>query len=159
MTLLVATPLVNLGCGNYPLPGWTNVDAYTDADIQGDLFELDFAEVKQVRMTHLLEHLPWRRAQEALQRVHSWMAADGVLFVETPDMEAIMLRGVVHPLWFKYVYGDQSHEGEYHRSGWTSEMLWEMLKASGWTPRRVRTFESDHKGREGMPCVEAVAVA
>lgn len=142
------------------MPGWTNVDAYTDADIQGDLFELEFAEVLEVRMSHLLEHLSWRRTQEALERIRGWMVpGDGTLLVEVPDMEAIMARGTVHRLWFKYVYGDQSHGGEYHLSGWTELMLREALHATGWHVVGSRRFESDHKGREGMPCIEAVATA
>ena len=110
---------LNLGSGQYSAAGWTNVDAFCDADVHGDIRELTFEGVTAVRMSHVLEHVPWRETHALLERVRSWMAPSGMIVVEVPDMEAIMALGTHHPLWFKYVYGDQSHLGEYHLAGFT----------------------------------------
>jgi predicted SAM-dependent methyltransferase len=148
---------LNLGSGQYLKPGWVNVDAFCDADVEGDIRLMDFENVAAVRMSHLLEHISWRETVPVLERIRSWMAPGGVLTVEVPDMDAIMGRGTVHPLWFKYVYGDQSHGGEYHLAGFTANMLKDQLHEAGWSWVVVRRFESTHKGREGMPCLEAMA--
>lgn len=150
---------LNLGSGQYLMPGWVNVDAFCDADIQGDIQLLDFQDITAVRMSHLLEHISWRQTGPVLDRIRSWMSPGGVLTVEVPDMDAIMARGTAHPLWFKYVFGDQSHDGEYHLAGFTAAMLKDALEQAGWADVAVRRFESHHKGREGMPCLEAVGRA
>lgn len=150
---------LNLGCGAYPLPGYVNIDEHTDCDVRGDVRELEFSDCSEVRMSHLLEHISWRETQPVLSRIRSWMAPKGFLVVEVPDMDAILGRGTVHPLWFKYVYGDQSHLGEYHLAGFTESSLTNSLYEAGWSEVSVRVFESDHRGREGMPCLEATAWA
>jgi predicted SAM-dependent methyltransferase len=150
---------LNLGSGQYPLKGWVNIDAYVNADVEGDIRSLDYRDVTAVNMSHVLEHIPWRDVPPLLERIHGWMIPAGVLTIEVPDMEAITALGTVHPLWFKYVYGDQSHPGEFHLSGWTAVQLRVVLADAGWREVRVRRFESGHKGREGMPCLEAMALA
>lgn len=150
---------LNLGSGNYPLAGWTNVDAYCDADVQGDIRELDFDDVEEVNMSHLLEHLSWRETVSVLRRIRTWMRPGGKLVIEVPDMDRITALGTKHPLWFKYVYGDQSHDGEYHLAGFTARMLVENLRITGWRLHWISQFASTHKGRETMPCLLVAAVA
>src|SRR5215471_15260551 len=153
--VVLAPERLNLGCGKFPLEGWTNVDSHCPAEFQGDFREMTFTEVHEVRMSHVLEHISWRETVPVLQQIRSWMIPDGKLRLEVPDIAAILARGTVHPLWFKYVYGDQSHEGEFHRSGFTRDSLAAALTEAGWDFVAVWAFESQHKGREGMPCLEA----
>jgi predicted SAM-dependent methyltransferase len=150
---------VNLGSGAYPLRKWTNVDRYCDADIRGDLRELQFKNLEAVNMSHVLEHLSWRETLPILERVRSWMRSGAELTIEVPDMTRIMALGTVHPLWFKFVYGDQSHLGEFHLSGFTQAMLHEKLEEAGFSLVTVTREISDHKGREGMPILVAKAMA
>lgn len=153
---------LNLGSGQYPLDGWVNVDAFCEAaDLRVNIIRADFSayEITAVRMSHVLEHISWRETVPLLERIRSWMVPGGVLTVEVPNMGRIMALGTKHPLWFKYVYGDQSHPGEYHLAGFTKSMLIDALENAGWQEVMVRRFESGHKGREGMPCLEAVAKA
>ena len=150
---------LNLGCGMYPLEGWTNVDAHCPAEIQGDVRELAFEDVDEVNMSHLLEHLSWRETTPVLKRVRSWMNPSGKLTIEVPDMDAIMALGTEHLLWFKYVYGDQSHDGELHLAGFTGWRLADLLQGAGWRLGAIVRFRSEHKGRESMPCLLALAYA
>jgi hypothetical protein len=154
-----STLRLNLGSGRYARPGWTNVDIRCPADIQADFRDLDFAGVETVRLSHLLEHISWRATVDVLAQLHGWLRGGGTVEVEVPDMDAILALGTQHPLWFKYVYGDQSHSGEYHLAGVTAGSLAVALKAAGFTRVRVRQFCSTHPGRDGMPCLEAVACA
>ena len=150
---------VNLGSGYYPLHGWTNVDLHCPADIRADFRDLAFRDLDAVRMSHLLEHVSWRETVDVLTRVRDWLRPGGTITVEVPDMEAILKLGTQHPLWFKYVYGDQSHDGEYHLAGFTAQMLAHCLKAAGFHQVHVERFTSTHKGRDGMPCLAAEALA
>lgn len=151
---------LNLGSGAYPLEGYTNVDAFTEADIQGDIMALDFEDIEEVNLSHVLEHISWRQTVQVLEHIRGWMVPGGRISAEVPDMERILRRGTIHPLWFKYVFGDQSHEGEYHRAGFTATMLWQALYRAGWqVSPTVTAFESTHKGREGMPCLKVTARA
>jgi len=156
---MIATETVrlNLGSGRYPLDDWTNVDLHCDADILADFRNLAFDDVETIRMSHLLEHISWRETDDVLRQVRGWLRVGGVLQVEVPDMDAILKLGTVHPLWHKYVYGDQSHEGEYHRAGFTRLTLQAALVSAGFQHVEVKRFISDHPGREGMPVLQAVA--
>lgn len=151
---------VNLGCGDFPLEGWVNVDAYNSAaDVQADMREVEFEGVEEVLMEHSLEHLPWADALPLLNRIYGWLAPGGVLRIEVPDMAEIMRRGASDPFWVPYIYGAQKpHEGEFHRSGFTDSALDYLLREAGFSEVGTRTFLSEHPWRTGMPCLAAVAV-
>jgi len=150
---------VNLGSGRFPLEGWTNVDRYTDADVQADFRTLQYSGVERVRMSHLLEHLGWRETPAALEHVRGWLQPRGRLELEVPDSDLVLAAGTRHPGWVKYVYGDQSHPGEYHQAGFTARTLARQLQQAGFWDVHVDQFRSRHKGREGMPCLKAEATA
>lgn len=148
---------LNLGCGWVPLEGYVNVDAHCPADVQGDIRELDFSDVEEVRMDHLLEHLPHAETVQVLKRVRSWMRLGAPIAVEVPDMAAIMEnpRGT----WLTDIYGTQSHQGEFHMSGFDVHSLSHALFAAGFSDVTARAFVSDNLQREGLPCVEAIGRA
>lgn len=148
---------LNLGSGNLPLEGYTNVDLYCDADIRGDVFELEFADVEEVVMFHFLEHLGLWEGREALRRIRSWMRPGAEITVEVPDMEAIMANP--GPSWATDVYGCQAHPGEFHKSGYSAGLLHDTLLLTGFSDVRTRRFLSENTNRVGMPCVEAKARA
>lgn len=150
---------VNLGSGQYPLEGYLNIDNYTGADLHCDFRQLHFRDLDEINMSHLLEHISWRETDEVLSLLKGWLAPDGILRVEVPDMLSIMALGTKHPLWHKYVYGDQSHGGEYHLAGFTAHTLRDHLLLAGFTDIEVRPLISEHPGREGMPCLIAEARA
>lgn len=150
---------LNLGCGNYPLTGWTNVDRYCPAEITDDVLNLSFpsGSVAEVRMSHLLEHLTASEGASLLHRIHTWLEPNGLILIEVPDMAAIMERGDDDPMWHQYIYGQAHIPGEQHKSGYTREELGETLWAKSFREITLRTFLSDHEMRRGMPCLEAVA--
>jgi hypothetical protein len=148
---------VNLGSGGYPLDGYTNVDLFPPADIVGDFMEMDFTDLEEVVMIHSLEHLPWVQTPEILARIHSWLAPGGVLTIEVPDMEAIMQMGAGNSCWLQWVYGCQAHEGEFHKAGFTKNLLWGLLELQGYTVTEATTFLSDHPMRVGFPCLRVTA--
>lgn len=148
---------VNLGCGQFPIRGWVNVDLACPADIQGDFRLVDFAGVEEVLMSHALEHVPWPDVFPLVEKIHRWMVPGGIFRVEVPDMREIMRRGEEDQLWMPYIYGSQQHIGEAHMSGYTESTLVKLLEDAGWTLDYARPFLSEHPFRLMMPCLEAVA--
>ena len=145
---------LNIGCGKYPLDGYTNVDAHEPADIEGNVWGLYFRDVEEVRMDHFLEHIPWTQTHALLERVHGWLKPGGLIRVEVPDMEAIMAAGTQGD-WIRYVYGSQQHEGEFHRAGFTIVSLFDALERAGFKDVNVVRFLSTFRTRPGMPCLKA----
>ncbi len=151
---------LNLGSGEFPLDGWTNVDMFCPADVQGDMRLLDFEGVTQVEMNHSLEHIPWPDVLPLVERIRGWMLEGGTIRIEVPDMREIMRRGEELPLWMIYTYGAQApHQGEAHMSGYTEGTLRALLTSAGFGVSETREFLSDHPYRPEMPCLEARAVA
>jgi len=151
---------LNLGCGHEPLPGFVNIDSYAvEADVQGDLRLLDFHDVDEVLMSHVLEHISWRETQDVLTRIHGWMRPKGKLTVEVPDMNLISREAMRNPDWIRYLYGSQEHEGEVHRSGFTLSSLTGQVTKAGFMMRESHLFRSDNPHRMGMPVILVMAAA
>lgn len=148
---------VNLGCGGYPEPGFTNVDLFPPADLVGDFMEMDFEDLSEVTMIHSLEHLPWVRTSEILARIKGWLVPGGILTIEVPDMAEIMRMGTGDSRWISWVYGVQSHAGEHHQAGFTEPLLLGLLELQGYTVMSAITFLSNHPMRVGFPCLKVVA--
>ena len=149
-------PRINLGCGRFPLEGYTNIDEQAEeADLLCDAWELEPpTPAAEVRMDHFLEHVSWRRVPELLQRAHGWLRPGGLLVVEVPDMTAILERGTSGD-WQRYIYGSQQHEGEYHRSGFTALTLKLAIERAGFVEVEVFPLISTFQTRPGMPCLKA----
>ena len=151
---------LNLGCGHDPLPDWRNVDSHAEeADVVGDIRELHFHGITEVRMSHVLEHISWRETNDVLKRIHGWMRPLSHLSIEVPDMEQIIKEAPMNPDWLRYFYGSQEHEGEYHRTGFTAISLASAIHKSGFTFAEVIRFRSTNPHRDNMPCLLATAFA
>lgn len=149
---------LNLGSGYYPMDGYHNVDMHHPADTQADFRTLTFTDVEEVVMSHVLEHLPWRETVPTLQLVHSWMRSGGKLVVEVPDMRAIFAMGFSR-VTMGYTYGEQSTEGEFHKTGFSAASLAQKLDEGGFRRHVHRAFLSEHVARPGLPCLEFIAFA
>ena len=146
-------PLVNLGAGTAPLPGWLNVDLVgMTADLPWNLTrDLPFpaASVGAVLLEHVLEHFPARAGLDLLRRVHRVLMPGGVVRVAVPDMGAYMRsycgdgsfivanrpdRPTPMLAVAEVVY---SHG---HRSAWDGESLVALLRAAGFESCAVTPF-------------------
>lgn len=135
---------LNIGCGSLRFPGEIGIDKFpTEAS---DLV-LDFLDglpyednsVDQVRFEHILEHLPFRQSPRAVLEIFRVLKPGGTLLLGVPDLqktasaflEASSLQEKV--LLVRQLYGSQSHLGEYHQSGWDSEMITHLLSSVGFS--------------------------
>lgn len=148
---------LNLGCGEFPIEGWINVDLQPPADVVGDFTEMRFEHVDEVVMSHVLEHIPWTRTVPTLKLIRSWMLPDKRITIEVPDMEAVHERGKFDSYWLLATYGVQSSPGEFHMAGFTRVSLCLALRDAGFRPQDWRHFLSEHESRPGFPCVTVTA--
>jgi len=107
---------LNLGCGQFPRPGFLNVDV--DAASRADLY-LDLSNMEAYRalpegyfdiivMDHVLEHLD--DVFEVMRAIYRLLAADGRLEIRVPHFS----RGITHP---EHKHGFDVTFPEYVRPG------------------------------------------
>lgn len=149
---------INLGCGGYPVEGVLNIDLFPPADLTGDFREMEFEDLDEITMYHLLEHLPWVEAPDILGKLRGWLRPGGRLIIEVPDMKQIMWMGTSNPNWVSWVYGVQINEGERHLGGYTLESLLALVEMCEFEVDSARRFFSDHPMRIGFPCLSVTAV-
>ena len=106
----------------------------------GSWRDMDYAakSFDGISCLHVLEHL--NEPIAALQRMYEWLADDGVLYLETPDMQNYVLKGF-DCLHFAHVLGfsrdnllhaaDQAGFRLYHEDGPTSFFLVKMEDPRG----------------------------
>ena len=148
---------LHLGCGQYYLEGYVNVDYPASehlvqkslrADLYSDLTTLGYpaASVEEVRLHHVFEHFSRPVALALLCRWRDWLVPGGKLRVETPDLMA-SARLLVRP-WVGYEKKQEvirhlfgSHEAHWaiHWDGWYPERFKRTLKALGFGKVSVRT--------------------
>lgn len=128
--------MLNLGCGRYYHPSWTNVDSISNDSsvIQCDLrkgipFGNNMFDV--VYHSHLLEHFPKNRALEFICECYRVLKPQGIIRVVVPDLEMIMQN---YLKWLnRSLSGDPQAEANYD---------WMMLELYDQVVRNVNGGET-----------------
>jgi predicted SAM-dependent methyltransferase len=98
MTLSIATLRLNLGCGEYPLTGFVNVDAepYAGVDLVAQVPPLPWPDdsATEIWAGHFLEHLDRGRGAELLAEAYRILVPGGTLGVVVPDFREVARRYV-----------------------------------------------------------------
>lgn len=156
---------LNLGCGPLRLAGEIGMDRHRTVavDVICDITAVPCADgsAEFVRLDHVLEHMPIGTAPRVLLEARRVLAAGGTLRVGVPDISAVMRAyldeagSVAEKVSvLRRVYGQQTHDGEVHRSGWDAETLTDVLTACGF----VDIVVEDDAGREDDAGIVAWAV-
>jgi predicted SAM-dependent methyltransferase len=136
---------LNLGSGDAPLPGFTNVDALPDApgvDVVANLFEpLPFADgtAELIYASHVLEHLPYPDVPRILADWRRVLRDGGRLLVAVPDLDVVAEQLVrrrgwftpPHAPWVALIYGGNKDEYDVHRGGFNAVYLAALLADAG----------------------------
>lgn len=142
---------INLGCGIRMFPNYINVDIldkkhikkakgakYVQSDIRNLPFENNYAD--QVEMYSVIEHFPFREITDVLKEVHRILKPGGKLIIKTDDFDDIALDWVrmrmsnfdlaQYQNVMETAYGNQQHEGEFHKVCMTNDFLnWALVNA------------------------------
>lgn len=141
---------VNLGSGAELLNhGFINVDAFIDIDSEhfrkADLRALPFEKesVDYVLANNVIEHLPMADVPVAIYEIRRILKTGGRAVIIVPDfsflarawleMEQGGFHAVTHRWISEMVYGNQLHEGEYHRAPMSPSYLNYVLQMCGFT--------------------------
>lgn len=85
---------VNVGCGNYPLTGWINLDASPDvaADVVATVPPLPYADnaLDEIYAGHVIEHMTREDGATFLAECRRCLRPGGRVGIVVPDMRAIM---------------------------------------------------------------------
>jgi len=159
--------VLNVGCGPTRIVGEIGVDLHPTGgcDVQADLMALPFADgsVDAVRLDHVLEHLDQRLGVAALLEARRVLKQGGDIRVGVPDLSAYFAAWLDGPAdhatraaLLRGIYGGQTHEGEYHRSGYDAATLKDLLEAVGFAVTGVRDDDGPFR-TEGF-CIAATGV-
>jgi len=104
-----------------------------------------------VTLNHVLEHVA--RPRELLARVSRVLAPGGALFVEVPNVDAHLARGI--DLWFRARGRDWSCRlspvhPPFHSFGYTPRSLRWVLEREGWEIRAMETRSGQGRGTSGQ---------
>jgi predicted SAM-dependent methyltransferase len=147
---------LHLGCGQYYLDGYLNVDfplsehtlqRESVADEYHDLTRLRYAaeSVDEVRLHHVFEHFPRPQAAALVASWQSWLRGGGTLRIEVPDFDATAAL-VLDPkaptrdrrVAVRHLFGSNEAPWATHYDGWSESRLRELVGAFGFETREVR---------------------
>lgn len=135
---------LNLGCGGDIKPGFINADIrpLQGVDVVCDALRLPFKAVfSLVYASDLLEHFGRREALDVLSEWRRVLVSRGRLLLKTPCLDTIVARysrGEIDGFELaRLVYGNQDHEHNFHRSGFTKPSIRLVLLRCGFTKIKV----------------------
>ena len=144
---------VNLGCGQNIMEStkdieWLNVDNYLITDAknfkQGDVRELSFEKesIDYIICDQVLEHIPMYDIPVVLYEIRRVLKKGGKAIIVVPDFrDAVQgwlsydwekcFQPELYQWYSEVIYGNQNHEGEYHRSPMSAGYLNYILNMVG----------------------------
>jgi predicted SAM-dependent methyltransferase len=144
---------LDVGSGDKPHEGFTGVDLYAEGKdiIKAPMNALPFEPetVDEIYSSHALEHIGKYEIIPTLAEWYRVLKFDGRLTIEVPDLEWCCKN------WLKYrsndwnmdaLFGDQSTPGQFHKTGFTRQLMYQYLANAGFTGREVKsTIIFSHK--------------
>jgi autotransporter strand-loop-strand O-heptosyltransferase len=150
---------LNVGAGDEKKPGYVNIDKYTSSDQKADGADLqyDAESVDEIFSSHMLEHLGKNEILKTLKDWYRILKWDGKIVLDVPDIEWCIKFFLEHaevsvgdrPSKWEFpldtIFGNQEHEGEYHKTGFTKERLRFLLEEAGFSDVLVKTHTSHNQ--------------
>jgi predicted SAM-dependent methyltransferase len=153
---------INLGSGTDRRSGYINIDAFTpEADVRSDLCGLGLRAdaIDEVYCSHVLEHLAEPQVLTALGEMRRVLKIDeGRVVILVPDFTWCLENWMNLPESQRWgwaidtIFGNQNHEGEYHRTGFTHDRIRDLLRKTGF-----EAIETGSVFTHGMQSIKAVA--
>jgi len=139
---------LHLGAGHAKIPGLINCDLYNqEADMQLDAADLKpFADnsVDLIESHHMIEHLSFAEAENALEEWYRVLRPRGILVLTCPDITGVCLRWIkysfAYPVYpradkldytLKMMVGSQEHGGMFHKSAYDVRRMRRVLNSCG----------------------------
>lgn len=122
---------LDIGCGNSTIhPKFLGIDAYVDGPniIKANMWNLPFEDdtVSIITSFHALEHLSKFQVPEVLWEFTRVLKPGGKLYLIVPNLYWAMQKFLENPSveWeMDLIFGNQRHEGEFHKTAFTPEII------------------------------------
>lgn len=113
-----------------------DADAGTHPDVVGDLFSVPEPDnsFDRILLSHVLEHVEYKRVHEALVELARLLAVGGELHIFVPSLEWAarqILSDQMSPATIMHIYGLQSTPWQYHKAGFTLLALRGVVGGAG----------------------------
>lgn len=150
---------LHLGCGNYYLEGYINIDfppsehtiMKPKADLFADLRSLYYKDgsVDEIRNHHVFEHFSRAEALKLLLTWRRWLKVGGRLHIETPDFDRCLIYYFFCGFKTKseigrHIFGSQEAKWANHLDYWNKRKFLFVFKKLGFkiikTERRSNSF-------------------
>lgn len=135
---------LDIGCGRSKVGGdFIGVDPYVQTDVSATMWELPYGDnvADFIYSSHALEHVSKWQAQAALREWYRVLKPDCRADIRVPDLEWCCRSWLEHQTndwWMDIIFGNQEHDGEYHRTGFTRKLMTDYLSQAGFD---VESFE------------------
>lgn len=145
---------------------WDLIDKYIkDAGIlnyDATVLPYDDTSVDTIYTSHLLEHFGFKEAQSALVEWYRVLKVGGKIMINVPDMDwaseqILSFTGALTnqigknstlfntpQMIMEVIYGNQDHEGEFHKSGYTKKSLKLLLEKVGFKKIEIQKEYEAH---------------
>jgi predicted SAM-dependent methyltransferase len=102
--------------------------------------------------SHTLEHFTHRNVKKVLAEWVRICIYGGVIELRCPDLRARALLFALSPSWedIKNIYGEQNYPQNFHKCGFSFELLRELLNELG--VDNVKRIRDGYKGIPFIPC-------
>lgn len=140
---------LDIGAGPFPRAGYTPVDPYHQAPRALTRFMWDLGvedgSVEAIWSSHSLEHISKHQVAETLTEWFRVLTPGGILELEVPDLLWVCRNFIEHPTddWhMDTIFGLQTHDGEYHKTGFTEPILRRRVEEAGFLIKDITTVWS-----------------
>ncbi len=139
---------LNAGSGSDKKKGYLNFDKYNSkADANWDIFDIPMNDdsVAQVFAYEVVEHLPTTKVLDAFKEIHRVLKPGGNIVLVVPDLIDTIENFIKKPndeFSLARIYGSQTHEGQYHKTGFTDKRLFTLLALAGFKKISMAYFDT-----------------
>jgi predicted SAM-dependent methyltransferase len=143
---------LDIGCGEKKIEGSMGLDFRKtgSVDIIADARHLPFQNESfdHVYSSHVIEHFSHREVKGILTEWVRCLKGNGIFEIRCPDLRARSFLFFLNPSWqnIRNIYGAQDHSGNYHRCGFSYELLKDLLQVCG-----IRNVKRVIKGYKRIP--------
>ena len=149
---------LDIGCGPIPhAADFRTVDLYYPADIHAPMWELPLSDgsVDVIWSAHALEHVAGSMVLPTLREWHRVLSPTGYAEILVPDLDYVARYWLEHPgtpRALDIMFGNQTNEGQFHKTGWNRPSFRAALKEAGFSSVSTSTIRS-----HGQETIRAVA--
>jgi len=152
--------MLNVGSGDNKLDGYINIDKYNvNSDVDWDAGHLPLRDctVSIIQSHQTIEHFGYHELATIAREWYRVCRQGGAVHVTTPDIVASCKLVVDHPdsgWYLARIFGNQSHDGQHHKSGFTVPVLTNLFGYAGFAD----VFTANYISSDSTPYLYMKAV-